>query len=598
MKKYKYFLVSFILFLCGINLVEAKDVSQICYYRSDDSKLTFAVKAYDDGTSDAILMQPYTKTDFGENQDYRATWKNVGTALTQSKCHQYMKYTIKTGSNKIEFSTVKPTTSDTKEHILTNYNFLASASKCVYKGVNYKTSDYQVKATVLIDKNSIFTYYNDDLNTAMNKSFEVGSWWDTNKIEYSFYDTYDGFMKYFYDDTVGCPNVDTIKSYSGLIRFGAVADTVDSPNFGIESSDYTDDVNADKILKSYTVNFLKDGKVTNVVFYFRTYSSNTQKICIKVGNNAESCTVVQEGKEVFIYNGNIAGTWINFKVAKDQVSNLFQYDVAGDYSTLKDPNPVYFNAGTYNSVYLSKVKEDGSSSSGDYNDTLGAIYKNKICALKPYLQKFSPSAANYQLVVYDDINPIGTDYSIKQLPCANWGFDYPYECHGTNCNDTLESEVESRLKAIVEHCNTVYDEYSEKKKEDNTYSYRMKECQSFNTFYNQLTANKIIDDLSSDCSLLSEEMKDKLIFILDLIKIAGPILALGLGIVDFVKVIANGDADKEMKNAFKRFSIRVAAAALLFLIPVILAFLMDTFLGNQSGYNEDNPFCNIVDWND
>ena len=91
---------------------------------------------------------------------------------------------------------------------------------------------------------------------------------------------------------------------------------------------------------------------------------------------------------------------------------------------------------------------------------------------------------------------------------------------------------------------------------------------------------------------------DKLDWILDILKIAGPILAVGLGTLDFIKVVASGDADKEMKSAFKKFSIRIVSAILLFIVPVILAFLMDTFLGNQNGYDADNPFCDVVEFNE
>ena len=124
----------------------------------------------------------------------------------------------------------------------------------------------------------------------------------------------------------------------------------------------------------------------------------------------------------------------------------------------------------------------------------------------------------------------------------------------------------------------------------------MDECISFNDFYQELVKQNIINDLSIDCNILSEGLIDILRDFLNIIKIAGPLLALGLGTLDFVRTVASGDADKEMKNTFKRFSTRLIAAALLFLVPFILAFLMDLFLGNQDGYNSDNPFCSIVDW--
>ena len=120
----------------------------------------------------------------------------------------------------------------------------------------------------------------------------------------------------------------------------------------------------------------------------------------------------------------------------------------------------------------------------------------------------------------------------------------------------------------------------------------------FNKLYNELVDKGIITDLSTGCDFITEEFSGKLVFVLDLLKIAGPIIAIALGTSDFIKAIASGDSDKAMKTAFKRFTIRIVAAILLFIIPIILAFLMDTFIGNQNGYDTDNPFCDIVEWND
>ena len=103
---------------------------------------------------------------------------------------------------------------------------------------------------------------------------------------------------------------------------------------------------------------------------------------------------------------------------------------------------------------------------------------------------------------------------------------------------------------------------------------------------------------------MSTDLKDKVVWILNIIKIAGPILAIALGALDFVKVIASGEADKEMKTAGKRLLRRFIAAILLFIIPIILAWLMDTVLGGTveedkaSGYTTGNPFCGTVDWNE
>lgn len=99
------------------------------------------------------------------------------------------------------------------------------------------------------------------------------------------------------------------------------------------------------------------------------------------------------------------------------------------------------------------------------------------------------------------------------------------------------------------------------------------------------------------CNILSPKFEQTLRDILDLIKIAGPILALALGTLDFVKAITGGDADKELKSAFARFVKRIAAAIVLFLLPIILGFLLDTFLKN-TGYDPNNPYCGIVEWDE
>ena len=109
---------------------------------------------------------------------------------------------------------------------------------------------------------------------------------------------------------------------------------------------------------------------------------------------------------------------------------------------------------------------------------------------------------------------------------------------------------------------------------------------------------KDIDNFGANCDILSNDIVDILKQALNIIKIAGPILAIGLGMLDFVKAIIAEDPDKEQKTAFKHFLYRIIAAVLLFLIPLLLAFMMDLFLKNKDGYNSDDPFCNVVDWDE
>jgi len=155
----------------------------------------------------------------------------------------------------------------------------------------------------------------------------------------------------------------------------------------------------------------------------------------------------------------------------------------------------------------------------------------------------------------------------------------------------LEHETIKIIYDILHYCNnSVYDRY---KVGDDTLTKRIDECDSFKEMIIEAEQLGLLSNISSECGMLSSDFTTILKEILNLVKIAGPILALGLGTLDFIKAMASGDAEKEMKSAWTRLITRLIAAILLFLIPIILAFLLDRFLGVTpgNGYNPDNPFC-------
>ena len=78
------------------------------------------------------------------------------------------------------------------------------------------------------------------------------------------------------------------------------------------------------------------------------------------------------------------------------------------------------------------------------------------------------------------------------------------------------------------------------------------------------------------CELLSPELKELLQTILDYIRIAGIALAVILQIADYIKAIF-GSSDDGMAKANKRFSTRLIAIGILFLIPSILNFVLSLF---------------------
>lgn len=228
----------------------------------------------------------------------------------------------------------------------------------------------------------------------------------------------------------------------------------------------------------------------------------------------------------------------------------------------------------------------------------GLEYKQLVCDLSSKLKSYTSISSlklSPSLTIYDSLGETKSSYNITNLKCSDWNISTGYSCSGENCKDILRYSIQNSIIEIKEYCNNIYTKYANKK-DNNIFKIRTDECISFTDFHNYLIKENLIEDLSAGCGFISDELYEKLDYILDIIKIAAPLLAIGLGMLDFVKVIAAGDADKEMKAAFNRFSRRLIAAALLFIIPAVLSLILNIFLHNEPGYDEDNPFCNLVDY--
>lgn len=293
--------------------------------------------------------------------------------------------------------------------------------------------------------------------------------------------------------------------------------------------------------------------------------------------------------------------------AKEIYTDCFTTSSSGCYVSLTGTD-IYDERGfKLNSTFEKLVPNDWSNTQSYIDAQAGVIgagyrYKKLLCALNDRLQVNTPRSILNSAPLLDIYTKNGekeeiTKYNINNLNCNDWGFRTGYSCNSETCLNQLSYSIDIAAHEIKDYCTDVYNLFLDLPK-DEGYFHRKEECISYSVFYDYMVRNGIITDLSSGCDFVTDELGEKLTFVLDLLKIAGPILALGLGTLDFIKAIASGDSDKEMKTAFKRFYTRILAAILLFIIPIILAFLMDTFIGNKDGYDPNNPFCKIVDWED
>lgn len=94
------------------------------------------------------------------------------------------------------------------------------------------------------------------------------------------------------------------------------------------------------------------------------------------------------------------------------------------------------------------------------------------------------------------------------------------------------------------------------------------------------------EDYSSTCGF-SSNLIGWIRNILNIIKYILPVLVIVLGIIDFIRALSS-DKDDEMKKAQGRFVKRLISAALAFIIPFIIVFILEKF-----GFVVDG--CGVID---
>lgn len=259
--------------------------------------------------------------------------------------------------------------------------------------------------------------------------------------------------------------------------------------------------------------------------------------------------------------------------------------------------------GSNKCVYSSKrgVKYKYSQTgltSEDYKATgdiyTGVRFKELMNILYPYLIEVQadklPLGENVGEYTYGKVY-----FSGKNLAIKNWGMSGKYNCTSSDCMNNFDYEFTSKVKDVAVYCNDLYNRYNTTivGSLNDQLNLRLQECISFDYFYEWLVANGKINRFDGDCGFISQDVYNMIQTALNIIKIAGPIIAIGLGMIDFAKAVVASDADKELKNAWQRFIKRIIAAVILLLLPVILSFLMNVFLTGEDGYDSNNPFCNL-----
>lgn len=233
-------------------------------------------------------------------------------------------------------------------------------------------------------------------------------------------------------------------------------------------------------------------------------------------------------------------------------------------------------------VLFCKLKNDSSGGYGQFlvmNDTLEAklVEKKKISI--PRKTIFGTTSLTY--IYKDRTSCVWFNYSKDGSTSDSSSITYECENYANFINDlekyyeTDKSKYKETKNEAKVYCTTLLENLD-------AYNSCTKECLGLNEYIQQKEQS---DNTVSSCGF-SERLLVWASNILRWIKYILPVAVIIFGILDFIKAIG-ADKDDEMKKAQKRFIIRLIAAALVFIIPLILEFVLDKM---GFGYNDCGLF--------
>lgn len=160
-------------------------------------------------------------------------------------------------------------------------------------------------------------------------------------------------------------------------------------------------------------------------------------------------------------------------------------------------------------------------------------------------------------------------------------------CLKNSCSNlsSLQQQFESDLKNLESYRHKLYSDINIY---EAIYPELFQQVEQYRSEYDRWIQQGLIPDYSANCALISKDLEKKLIWILNIIKYGGVVLAIGLGMFDFLKAILSDEGDAN-KKAVQKFIKRLIAAVLIFLLPLIIQFVITVV--NINGVDSTNPFC-------
>ena len=161
-------------------------------------------------------------------------------------------------------------------------------------------------------------------------------------------------------------------------------------------------------------------------------------------------------------------------------------------------------------------------------------------------------------------------------------------CSGNNCMSYMNIAAENMDK-LRNYCTVVLkyeDYYIENESGETIRDECINSCLNFSKKINDIKSEYGVQNVSGSCGF-SGRLIIWVANIVRWIKYIIPVAVIVLGILDFIKAVG-ADKDDEMKKAQGRFVKRLIAAALIFIVPFIIEFVLD-----KMGFAANG--CGIID---
>jgi len=241
------------------------------------------------------------------------------------------------------------------------------------------------------------------------------------------------------------------------------------------------------------------------------------------------------------------------------------------------------------------VKEGGLSFWVDFKDA----FTNPDLTVSEKIGTFLEGYAEYAVLLdykstYKECGEIEykgelPTYNLACPKVANFVKDYSVA--GTNYknatgNDKLDklAIVKEKETQIREYCKTLLQNYDYEGLEGDC----IDSCLNIeDTIHSFKKTNGLLHDASTECGF-SKRLLSFVANVIKWVKFILPVIVIVLGILDFIKAIG-AEKDDDIKKAQKKFIYRLIAAALIFIVPFILEFVLD-----KLGFSDYTSGCGVI----